>query len=242
MFAWSVIIGALKTVWSAAFRPMEPRTPLTLTGQPSLRDTLVTEILATTLALGPMPRTGGVICRVGKAEAIGLAQLIIDGSAKHGLDVAFVASLIKGESLWCARAINPNNNVAALDETAEQAFAHTDVGLAQVNGSVLLPMPEFAGRPVAEIKAKALSAVWAVEYVCSRLASDKQWAIEMLASDPSLKSKVPDESWMVLSSESYNVGRTGALRVAHAMGVKGNWKYGNDFAARYQALSKIFNA
>ena len=179
-----------------------------------------------TIAIGPLPNTGGVIHEVTKEQAPTLAAIIITSAAKHQVRLSLLQSLLDGESRDDASALNPNHQDAKKGETPDEALEHEDVGIEQEDVSTAKGDPAFAKLTNAQIVEKLLDPEYGVDFAASTLASNIQRAHAAFAAQPTLATQVPNGDPDVLGAEAYNTGFAGALAIAHRDGAAGNWRYG----------------
>lgn len=206
---------------------------------PQSSDPLVALILANTIAIGPMPRTHGVVHRVSLNDAILVAGLIRQYAKAFVVRVSLVWALINQESRADANAIDPNAQLDKPGETADQKAEHSDLGIEQEDVSTAEGDPEFKGLTLAQIEMRLLSPDYGVRFVCATLSRNISRARQAFADDPSLKNKVPNGDPEVLGVTAYNAGFTGALRIAHTSGLGGNWSYGLGIVARAKAHPEL---
>lgn len=202
-------------------------------------DPLVAVILANTIAIGPMLRTGGIIHKISADTAILVAGFVRKYSRWCGLKVSLVAALLDGESRFDPKADDPNNQDAKPGETADQAAQHADLGIEQEDISTAEGDPAFKGQTLAQIEAKLLDPDYGVHYVCSTLEDHLAWAARAFVDDVTLRDKVPNGDPNVLGVQAYNSGKNGALKMAHTAGVAGNWSYGTSIVNRARSWAYL---
>lgn len=187
-------------------------------------------------AIGPMPTTGGIIHLVDETTLMHEAALIEQGVQNaQRLTISLALAWITGESRFDCQAINPNNQLAEPNESPLDAFKHADLGIGQFDGATLLAMPEFAGKSIEEIKAKAFDPNWAIPYFCTYADDLLGWANDTMSGDAAISAACKGDS-RLLGIEAYNAGRTGAVRLAR-MGAP--LTYAQSILARAASFEKV---
>jgi hypothetical protein len=263
MNLWSALGGWLKTIISYLTPNPPPVTVLTddasapkiamasaVSAKPTIdvQATLKSYILSRTKAFGPSPTTGGIIHTIDAATADKLASLIVLYGAKYDLEPAFIAAGIAGESLYDPLAVNPNyQDAKSKNETAEDQFLHTDIGLCQFDGATLVAadgiFADLAGCTYAQIKAKAYDCDWAVDHFCafvSKLLADTNEEVYL---NPKLldniKANTVRDRTRTLAVEAYNSGETGAEALAKS---GTDLSYGERWMQTYATISLLLSA
>ena len=119
-------------------------------------------------------RTGGVIHKITPGTAASDAAAIRAAAKKYGRKISELTSYVEQESRGDDHAENPNRQVAKPGESAAQAFAHEDVGAAELDGATLEAMPELKGASIATIAAKAFDSMWAIDKLASIVVENEQ--------------------------------------------------------------------
>ena len=198
-------------------------------------------ILSNTREYGPNPRTGGLIHRIDAAEAKVLEDIIKSEAPKYNLDPVLVIAGLCGESMFDPHAENPNYQDAKPNETPQQAFEHDDIGIAQLDGSLLEDeheFPELKGMSFEQMKAKAFDPAWAIPKFCQHVRWMYDNMAKYVADDPSLLCDANDHDIDVLTLTAYNAGLTGARHRAHT---GGNFNYGKNWKKRYVDYTAIID-
>jgi len=216
-----------KTIPAFFAQPAAPNGPIA--DRPGHIDriaTLAAKMESRTIAIGPLPRTGGVVHLVSKENAANVASIIVEAADRYQEDEALIAALIDGESRGDAQAINPNLQLAQPGESTHAAMSHTDYGLEQEDGATALGDPRFSGLSDAEIVGRLLSPIYGVDFVCSTLQRNLDWAHRLLTQEPTLASAVPTglDAIEVIGCNAYNAGPTGTKNSLHS--TKPNLAYG----------------
>jgi hypothetical protein len=208
-----------------------PHPPLPIVATPTKpapdKITVLAQLIESrTIAIGPLPTTGGVIHQVTKSQAVALAGIIVKSAAQNRVRLSQLQSLLDGESRDDAKAINPNRQDAKPGETAAQALDHEDVGIEQEDVTTAKGDPQFAKLTDSQIIDKLLDPLYGVDFAASILRNNLERARKDFAANPALAKLVPNGDPDILGFEAYNTGYEGAMAIALRDGVKGNWKYG----------------
>jgi hypothetical protein len=201
------------------------------------------------------PVTGGVTHLLTAAEALAIAsELIAVADSLYSTfgsyyfkdltaALAYVLAHVKNESLFDPNASDPNLQTipAGQTQTAEQIFMHTDIGLAQIDGSTL--MGEANGASWEAMMAKAFTLSGGAAYFEQEALSNLSSARTHCALSPTLLQAV-DKRPIILAIEAYNAGFQGALDIAAAHPVSStaafnvaNWGYAMNILADAEAYA-----
>jgi hypothetical protein len=249
--------------WVASLVSYIDHPPLPKTGS------LQSIILAEARNYGPSPTTGGHLTKCSLADSLTISSGILKWAPQYGLDPAWVAAGMAGESCFCITAENPNNQDAKPNETPLQAFMHWDGGLGQFDGNTVIsslgifadlaPIWGPGGKSswsndlgaIYETKAKIFDPEWSVQHFCAFLkslkdATNEEVYLSQQNGDDILKG-VYNQDIDILTAEAYNAGFTGARLISQktapgastAMPPSGSWSYGINWKNRYTAYKAI---
>jgi hypothetical protein len=196
------------------------------------------------LALGPM-KSGGVIHKITDAQAVTVTQALYKAAMAATLPpgitrgdfIALLFAWVRGESGFDPNCIDPNLQDAKPNETPYDTFLHTDVGIAQIDGSELVGLfPDFSWE---QARDSALDPSWACPQMSATILAVITWGRQMAAFLGANGYPVPPDSddpvapftAFVLGAEAYNAGRTGALIQAFkALAIAGLGNVAQNFA------------
>lgn len=226
--------GWLKTAMSAIFHP---------TAKPG--NNLQQIIMSETRDFGPSVLTGGQLHKINSATATLVAneiiatapvvQQVLKGSVTQA--IAFLAAGICGESRFDPCAINPNLNKYFRGESIQEAFWRHDLGIAQFSARVLCSDPSMKGLTNSEIQLKAEDIKFAIPHfaaLVAKLITDTKAETD---ADPGILKNVPINAYLILATEAYNTGFTGAKNLTAL--AKGNWTYGSNWLSKTADYIKI---
>ncbi len=201
--------------------------------------TLVAYLESQSISIGPMLRTGGVIHALTPSTATADAAAILKYAAQYALKVSLVTSYVEQESRGDVRAIDPNDQDAKPGETPAQAFAHADLGIAQLDGATLEAMPEFEGATIPAIEAKAYDSDWAINQLCRIVAANQRELIADFVADPSLVKAIPNGDVRIAYANAYNAGVRGTTLTLRS--ATPNLAYGQQVVARADKLAPLLD-
>lgn len=177
----------------------------------TLEDKLTALIIQENAPFGPSPKTGGKINKISAATAQQVAQLLIAACTAETFSVPLAAAWIRGESRFDPNALNPNlQDAKHPNETPEEVFHHTDVGIGQIDGNSLAGL--LPGLTWEQQRDKALDPTWAVPMAVKLMVGLFEWAKEQDAFLHRVGiSPNYGLDYLLLCCEAYNVGKSGAL-------------------------------
>lgn len=229
------LIDWLKTFVSLV-QPHPAPKEIEVNNAPDIVATLTSIILSETREFGPSPKTGGHLHQIDAATAKHVATLIATHAPQHGLEPAFVAAGLCGESRFDPNAINPNWQDAKPGENATDAFLHTDLGIGQFDGATIYNYPEMKGLSIAAIQAKACDPEWAIPAFCTFVKKLLDNTAIEVSADPSLLANTANRDERILATEAYNAGLHGAAHIAHQ---RGDMSYGERWVQRYLSYDAL---
>jgi hypothetical protein len=224
----STLAGWVKTAVSFITAP-----PL-----PSPGSTLADIIMSETRDYGPSPVTGGHLKKIDRSTAEIVADLILKEAYKAGESAAFIAAGICGESCFDPTAIDPNNQDGKPGETDHQKFLHTDFGIGQFDGNILVAEPELKGLSDADIQAKAEDITWAIPHFCAIVAGNRKAVMYAVEKAPDLLDNIPNRDPEIIIAQAYNSGLSGALYQAKN---NGKFTYGIKWVQKAAEYHQILN-
>ena|GEM_PF-4443117 len=251
MSSFFTFIGSLlRSLWLRLTAPAPPPVVAPAPSRPltsqQAQANLASIALSSSVDLGPMPTTGGIIHAIDAAIADEIAALAVRYASQYGIKLSILASYLYQESRFDPNAVNPNKQLAKPGESELDAFRHTDSGLGQLDGETLLGMPELQGQSLAEIEATAYNPDWALNTMCSIIAANATQIAAAVQADAALQKAVFDyagNDLRVVQANAYNEGDEGtldALRAATASG-PANLAYGKEVVERADKWAAVLD-
>jgi hypothetical protein len=239
---WAFLASLPATILTWLTRPAPPVVPApSPTPAPiDMLAVLTQYVESQQITAGPFPGTGGTLVANTPAQSAAVASAAIALAAKYGIKLSMLISYVMQESKGSVLAIDPNDSDAVPGETPSQAFAHTDIGIAQLDGATLLGMPEFANSTIAEIEAKAYDPAWSLDQMCQIIASNTSQMTNAFAVDASLAKAVPGGDIRIAIANCYNSGYTGTINTLRSGAPQ--LGYGEEVVTRADSLVSLLDA